>query len=85
MELKYVVNGTVAFSDLHCGDCFCLTYKPDKLYMLTDRENEEEDSCLFGCRMYVDLENGNTYYQTNDNEEVVLMDAKVVVAGRKDA
>lgn len=84
MKLTYTTQGTVAFKDLHPGDCFCFAYNLNEIYLMTDNVEQDESSCCYNTPIYVDLEDGTSYHQVNMDEEVVPMDAKVVVMGRKD-
>ena len=84
MKLTYTAKGTIPFKHLRPGDCFCFPYNLNELCMLTDNVEENENSCFYNHPAYVELDDGTSYYQVDMNEEVVPMDAKVVVMGRKD-
>ena len=85
MKLTYTAQGAVPFKDLRHGDCFCFAHNLNDLYLMTDNVEQDEGSCFYNTPIYVDLEDGTSYHQVNMDEEVVLMDAKVVVVGRKNA
>ena len=85
MKLKYTAQGTIPFKDLRPGDCFCFPYNLDVLCILTDNVEQDKNSCFYDHPTYVELDDGTSYYQVDMDEEVVPMDAKVVVAGRINA
>lgn len=84
MKLTYTAQGTIPFKDLRPGDCFCFAYNLNELCMMTDNVEQDESSCFYNSPIYVELEDGTSCHQVNMDEEVVPMDAKVVVVGRKD-